>query len=165
VTLNRQDFVWRTHSYINDYIRLADVKAGALFAVFGALVGVLVHQWAAGDEPETWWRKALFGSAIGASALVIALALEVVRPRLDAPSTKNDSKAACGVFWRRICGQTLDEYRRTVETLDANGLLAAVAAHTWEIAHVAEKKYTTLRWAFLVSYVALPLAVLGTAVL
>jgi len=161
----QRDFVWRTHSYVNDYIRLADAKAGALFGVFGAFLGVLVHQWAASVEPDTWWRKALFASATGAAALVILLALRVVRPRLDAPATKDRSGATCAIYWQRVCGQSMDQYRRAVEALDDDGMLSALVAHTWEISHVAERKYRTLRMAFLTSFFALPLALLGIAVL
>ena len=91
----REAFVWRTHSYINEYIRLADAKAGALFAVFGALVGLLTRQWTESTQPETWWRTALFVSAIVFSAFVLLLSIEVVRPRTR--------KSAAGyVFWEHI---------------------------------------------------------------
>jgi len=165
VTPDQRDFVWRTHSYVNDYIHLADAKAGALFGVFGALLGVLVHQWAASAEPETWWRKALFASALGAGSLVIFLALQVVRPRLDSPAMKNSSGATCAIYWRRVCGQSIDQYRRAVEALDDDGMLSAVVAHTWEISRVAERKYGALTMAFLTSFIALPLGLLGIAVL
>lgn len=151
---DREAFVWRAHSYINDYIRLADAKAGALFAVFGAVVGLLIRQWTDGDEPMTWWRMALFSSALLSSAIVLVLAIDVVRPR----TRKSDQGY---IFWEHINDRRLREYQDALRGLDAGGLFDAVTSHTHEISAIADMKYARLKLAFVASYVALPLGLLG----
>jgi hypothetical protein len=151
---NPEAFVWRTHAYINDYIRLADAKAGALFAVFGALVGVLVRQWAEGNESLTWWRMALFAAALASNAVVLIAALLVVTPR-----TKKGEQGY--VFWEHIRARSAAQYIEAVRELDDEGLYRAVASHTYEIAGVAYRKYRILKLAFWVSFPALALSLLA----
>src|SRR5689334_3382691 len=51
------EFVWNTHEYLNEYIRFADSKAAAVFAIGAAFLGVL---WTANDQhlkcasPRAW---------------------------------------------------------------------------------------------------------------
>ena len=40
--LDLQDFLWKTHSYMNDYIRFADTKAAVVIALSTALLGGLI---------------------------------------------------------------------------------------------------------------------------
>jgi hypothetical protein len=162
---NCEEFVWRTHGYINDYIRLADAKAGALFAIFGALIGVLVHQWAEGDESATWWRIALFASALSSALTVIALAIDVVRPRVDLGNTRVGSRTLGYIYWKHIRARNREEYEHGVRALDKADLIREVTSHTWEIAGIAETKYKKLKYAFLLSYIGLFLCLLGVATL
>lgn len=39
---DRLDFLWKTHSYLNDYIRFADTKATVVLAMSTALIGAMV---------------------------------------------------------------------------------------------------------------------------
>jgi hypothetical protein len=149
-----ESFVWQTHGYINDYIRLADAKAGALFAIFGVLIGILVRQWTEGDEPATWWRKALFASALFFGALVLLYAVDVVKPRRR--------RAERGIiYWEDIKAYGKDVYRDVVRQRDEVGLYEAVSAHTYEIAEIAAAKYRSLGRAFLAVYPAVALGLLA----
>lgn len=154
-----EEFVWRTHSYINDYVRLGDGKAGALFAVFGALTGVImVTFWADSEEALSWWRALVFALALALNSVVLILSIDVVRPRTN--------RSLSGlVFWEHIGDRSLEEYRETLRTLDQEGLFDAITAHVLEISAIANAKYARLKQAFWVSYPAFGASIAALALL
>lgn len=90
---DRWDFLWKTHSYLNDYIRFADTKAGIIMALSTALLGGLVaskvHHWCGPsrlDLENPDFRATVVGSgAFSAFALLIVafcFAVLALAPRL-----------------------------------------------------------------------------------
>lgn len=81
------DFLWKTHSYINDYIRFADQKSGVSIVFSTSLLGVyqgrnLYARLLAGT-PVTW-RFTEWLIAVGVAVLTCAVicAAWAIRPRL-----------------------------------------------------------------------------------
>jgi energy-converting hydrogenase Eha subunit A len=152
------DFTWQTHSYINDYIRLGDAKAGALFAVFGVLVGILVTQWADSGDHESWWRVALFMSSMLLALIIMLCSLDVVRPRRRA------SRPGI-IFWEDIVALKAADYARKISEASPEALVEEAALHTYDIARIAKIKFSRLRLAFFLSVPTLVLCFLSIAVL
>ena len=91
--LDRWDFLWKTHSYLNDYIRFADTKAAIVIvlstAILGGLVSVKAHHWCGPsrlDLENAAFRETMIG--IGAFAsfaflnMAFSCAILALAPRL-----------------------------------------------------------------------------------
>ena len=168
-----EPFAWKVHGYLNDYIRLADAKAAALLAVFGALVGVLASQWASGGHEAEGPATLLFGLALALDALVILAAFFVVAPRirwpgkgllfsqtvlpalfLRHPTMQWPSTGL--IFWESVAASSPEEYRKDMTHADSEALIKELASHCHELSQVARDKYRALTVSF-------PLAVLAFA--
>ena len=92
-TLDLQDFLWKTHSYMNDYIRFADTKAAIVIALSTALLGGLItaeaHHWCSPrllNFVEPAWKESWLGIGALLSILFLVLAFScaifAMTPRL-----------------------------------------------------------------------------------
>jgi hypothetical protein len=93
VSANRLDFLWKTHSYISEYIRFADTKATVVIALstglLAALLATKAHHWCA---PSTLspinpvWKDTWLGagacSAYTLLVLAFICAILALSPRL-----------------------------------------------------------------------------------
>ena len=152
---DKLDFLWRTHSYINDYIRLADAKALGILAVFGALIGLLLDRMV--DRNLSDGETALAASAIAVSALAMAAAGFVVFPRTWGHPTGM-------VYWKAIRSKTQSQFLSDHQNATTDGLLNILSKHTYEIAGVATNKYNALLFAFGLGAIGLVLSFSALAV-
>lgn len=177
-----EPFAWKVHGYLNGYIRLADAKAGALLAVFGALVGVLASQWASGGHEAERAATALFGLALALDALVMLAAFFVVAPRirwpgkglmfsqialpalfLAKPRMRWPNKGL--IFWEPVAASSPEEYCEQMGHADSEVLMKELASHCHELSDVARAKYRVLALAFPTGILAFALSIASLSTL
>src|SRR5690349_12447933 len=132
------DFLWNTHRYINDYIRLADAKAMGLLATFGAFLGIVV-----GRKPEfaTDVHSLFVTVSVVSSAVAMGFAAYAVFPR-----TRGDGQGM--IYWQNIQNQSVDGFLKATLTASETDRLTELTRHTHQLAKVAQQKYDLLQLAF-----------------
>ncbi len=138
------EFASGVHSYINDYIRLADQNAAFLFAAVGATLAFLnargvTKLWI--KDPITWSLSEglAFFAVVGLLASATASAI-VLLPR------KKGSRTGL-VSWGAISKcRSADEYARLVWATEAPKLTEAKLEHCFELSRVCRHKYNALAW-------------------
>lgn len=139
------DFASGVHSYINDYIRLADQNAAFLFAAVGATLTFLNSRgvtklWI--KDPVAWSLSegVAFFAVMGLLASATASAI-VLLPR------KKGSRTGL-VSWGAISKcRSADEYARLVRATEPAQLAEAKLEHCFEPSRVCTSKYGALGWA------------------
>lgn len=153
------EFTRHVHSYLNDYIRLADAKAAAALVVASAMMGFLADSVGAFsvdeiDVPKTAW----FSAAMSVNVLAVLATIVVIWPRLGS------GNGGGLIYWRDILrfGEA-DNYAKTVASLTNNEAVKQVAVHNWYLAKIADVKYNRLLLAFALTgaglIVSIPFAV------
>ncbi len=82
----QQDFLWKTHSYINDYIRFSDTKAGFAITLSGALLGLLysakTHELFLKAPFDSWsWPNCSSAASFALLILSVLSGVWTIRPR------------------------------------------------------------------------------------
>ncbi len=138
-------FASDVHTYIRQYIQIADQKAAFLFAGVAAMTAFLhgrgiTKLWL--KDPRLWnLPDAIAFIAVTGLLLGALLAIYVVLPRLGG--------AARGiVFWNAITNfANGKEYASHVQKCDPAELAGAKLEHCYEIASVCQRKYRIVAWA------------------
>lgn len=168
------EFLWNVHSYINEYIRFVDAKAGVVIVWTAGLLGVLVsakkHEVVMNTNCQFITYEAT-GSAMAYLLLSVSFlcAVASISPRL----TLNGLKEAVGHYWGRICGKKIqlptgyifwrevlahssdDEFVKSVRKLSEEEHISSLARHIRAISAVADRKMFWVDW-------SLRLAVVGS---
>ncbi len=139
------DFASEVHSYISDYIRLADQNAAFLFAAVGATLTFLNSRgvtklWI--KDPLGWSLSegVAFFAVVGLLASATASAI-VLLPR------KKGSRTGL-VSWGAISKcRSADEYTQLVRATEPGGLTEAKLEHCFELSRVCTSKNGALAWA------------------
>jgi hypothetical protein len=145
-------WAFHSHNYVNDYIKLADVKAAFLFGAYAGLLGVgyKVHLF---DVFTTWpWRWFHWIGFVGVTGIITATgyALAVITPRLR-------GKEQDGViFWEAIASQSPSAYVEKVLGRDSAGLLNDVLCHIHSLSTVCSRKYSRLKGSIWIGVIAVP---------
>jgi len=135
------DFAWNVHEYINEYIRFADAKAGAVIAFASALIAAL---YAAGlhkqvlTKPlsESGWFGVLAVAAFLLLGTGVLLAGYAIRPRLI------NRQSQGFVFWGSILGYgTSTDLWRAFQNQAEEHLTEHLVHHLHTLAHVCDRKY------------------------
>lgn len=134
------DDAWKALSQANDWIKVADTKAGAIVAVDGVLGGLLVRALPAADS---WTRHPWqAGAILGGLTLVVAgalIALRVFAPRLRAGEPRSL------IYFDHIARRypKAADFKVTfIAMLDREGQLReALAEQLWANSRVARKKF------------------------
>ena len=144
------EFAQFVHQYLREQIAFADQKAAFVFAGTAALLAYLRETQVFGTAlrssgPITGFARGSAVLAIGALIATALLALVVVFPRLR---TSNRDGL---VFWAAVrrAGRTQDEYMNVVRSLDSAATREEVARHAYDLAGIAQRKYSVLRLAIL----------------
>ncbi len=140
----RNEFASKTNAYLLDYIKFADVKAGAILT-FAGLVGGGI----ASTAPKTLAASTALAPAIGFSAaavvaltLVFALGVAICCLRAFSPRTP---KAASLASFADIAGMKLEEYAAGVAALTTGEATAVeYCKHNWTLSHVAQSKFNAI---------------------
>jgi hypothetical protein len=95
----KQEFLWHTHEYLNEYARYGDTKAAFAGAIASGLLGVLYR---AGEHksvlntPFYHWAFVAYLGALASLLIAIALSLLIVLPRLRSTQSKGF------IYWQNI---------------------------------------------------------------
>jgi hypothetical protein len=138
---DRIDFLWKVHSYTNDYIRFADSKAAFVAASSAALIGAVmgtrvldeVGQKGLAQCPAHCW-VGLFALVLLAAAFLSAVF--AIRPRLRATTNKGF------IFWGSVVEHKNDlSYSKAVQALKTDQLELNVSRHVFALAKICKTKY------------------------
>lgn len=132
---------WKTLTIANDWIKVADTKAGVVLTAGGVLAGLVLnalpaqHAWS-----RSPWHVALLLTSLGFVCVAIVLALRVFVPRLAARGSEGELLHFDTVA-RRFprCEDYVAESRRLLA--DEDRLASALAEQTWAVSVVAHRKY------------------------
>jgi hypothetical protein len=140
-----EEFAKFVHTYIREFIKFADQKAGFAFATASAVLTFLVRRGAhksllvpLATRGFSEWAAFLACLLIGLSAL---LSLLVVLPRLR-------GRGEGVIYWKGILQSgTETNYVSKIQQSSNDALTAAVLQHCYQLAEIADRKYELLKWA------------------
>jgi len=149
---------WSTHGYLNNYIQLADAKAGVLMAFSSAsIIGILKSKCFA----DTADLANTGHVALCLLSVCFFCCILVVTPRLftwkqlkeKIPGLRNkltgtpDDRST--IFWIGILSHKEPKnFLAAISSLEKNGFLREVAYHNFELSAVLNRKYKWLKFAF-----------------
>lgn len=136
-----QPYVWNVHSYVNEYIRFADAKAGAVSVISGTLLGLLyagdlqkyLVRTSIGDWNIMGWLSCLAFFFLSLSIMFSVLA---IRPRL-----KNNQPTGF-IFWESILA--FGSSNKLVENFmkeSEQGLTEHLLSHLYTLSWISSRKY------------------------
>ena len=135
---NKTDVAFRINSYINEYIRFADAKAGIVVTFMSALL------WALFDRYHETPCANAYTIAV---SIVLALTAVVVALGVIWPYTPKPPKGY--IFWESIYDhKEADIYAEAFAGLSPTQFLSALSVQNFFIAKVAVRKYKWFRAAF-----------------
>lgn len=140
------EFAKFANSHTTEYIRLADAKAGILITLLSANLLVLIQR--GGEyiaEGHTAWRLALVLCASLYALASLAVAVNIIRPRLF----RNASSGH--LFWEDVASQDKERYASTLPALTTETMFRQLGEHHHNLARAALRKYRWLRVAFLMA--------------
>jgi hypothetical protein len=160
---DQTEFLWKVHSYTNEYIRFADAKASVVIAWAGALLGALFSQQAYLLIFRDWTVDlAAFANSFSVTAAHLALAIGfsmavyVVLPRLNKAGKEPRPNEL--IFWGSVRAfSDSSKYLAAVST--CNDEDRCVADHIYVIGGIAAKKYSWLRTSIVITAIGTLLAI------
>lgn len=149
---SRYTFTQLQNTYLNNSLRFADTKAGALVAVNGLIIKFVADYLPNWQGVEYW----LGMTSIVLFVVSICISLIVVYPR-------NINKKGKGfIYWGYIAKDTLENYQNQIQNGPVSELLEESIRNNYQQAIVLDKKFQKLNLAFKVSYLSyFLLAVMG----
>ncbi len=140
-------FLWHTHSYINEYIRFADAKSAVVIAWSSTLMGVLiandVHDVAFDDQRNVLIRAAVVVSFLLLS-LSFVLAIWAILPRLGTKSVQGL------IFWESVLGYpSAKEFETAVNSATELEMDRELTTHIYDLSCVCRAKYSRVNSAIL----------------
>lgn len=131
----KSEFLWHVHSYMNEHIRHADLKAELVIGWTSALIGVLT----ATRFYESFDRSLLgIASCAGFLALGVSfiLAFWTICPRLWTTQLPGF------IFWRSILAhKDKTDFVTTLKQQPEDELESHVAGHLYDLSRVADAKF------------------------
>lgn len=155
----RESFARHVHGYVTEMIKLADQKAGFLFALDAGLLGYAfkkgLHTLWFENKPIDWCSMHL----ISFFALLFLSVGLVYSYRVVAPNLKKSHKGP--VFFRSIAEyESHTEYVSSINRMSSPALTVAILSHSYDISKVCDAKYHKLFWAIWCSAAGIVLFVL-----
>lgn len=130
------EFLWNTHSYVNEYIRFADTKAELVIGWTSALIGLLF----ATDFHHRLCQLNV-ASCIATFGLAVLVLAFVCAFRTVIPRLKTTQKTGY-IFWGNILAhKTKDEYVTKVTVLKPDEQNEQVAQHLHDLSNVCDGKF------------------------
>lgn len=161
----RNDYLWRVHGYLNEYIRFGDAKAGFIGAFASGLLAFLysseLHSQVFGVPVRDWsiqaWLALFSFTALAVSAV---LTLLTVRPRL------RSSQSSGFVFWGNIAAhKDLSNFRKGFNNQTQETLNDELLQHLFDLSkHVCIPKYRNISLSVAALGIGCTLAVASLAI-
>lgn len=135
-------FAQHTHSYLREYIALADQKAAFVFAVGAGLLVYLYEK----STSQMWLKSikewslmdAISFIAIFGLAASCVMAIAVVFPKLKGSRRGH-------IFWSGISEfDTSSEYANSVANLTEASIVDETLKHNYELSSICKRKYSIL---------------------
>lgn len=157
------DFAWKTHEYINNYIRFADTKAAFVIAWTSAILGTLyvshLHETVIESHltlKGISWTTTLAASAFPLTGVSFLAAAWSIIPRLP---TKQLSGL---VFWESILVHAGGEvYASALCRNDTIQLVRHLCVQIHTVASVARKKYLWITFSMWMAFSGTVLGILS----
>jgi len=131
----RLDYFWKAHSYVSDYIRFADAKAGAVIAWSTTVGGALIAKGFYDGSACPWhsiWRLAGLALLIAGALSAIA----AIGPRLRTSQTRGF------IFWESVLGHGGKAgFTTAAKSITEGEALKHVAEHLFDLAAICRRKY------------------------
>lgn len=141
---------WKTLSQVNDWIKVADTKAGVVLSACGVLGGAVLH----GMPPQPQWAGHPWKAGLLLCALALACASALMSLQVFAPRLKAGEPTSLLYFDHIARGyaRPAEFSRHYLRMLDADDRLrAALAEQVWATSTVARRKFrrvTPAVWLF-----------------
>lgn len=157
-----EDEAWKSLTQVNEWIRFADAKAGAVLAASGVLGGLLVTSIPSREDFAIHVVRSILLSAaivcVGASTLIT---LRILAPRL------RTGEARSLIYFSHIARRYADDRNAFVENFlslvnDGDRHAEHVAEQIWANSRVAHQKFKSVTFAIYLLGVAMVAA--GSAV-
>lgn len=132
-------FLWNAHTYVNEYIRFSDAKAGFVATLAGALLGALFS--AKAHEmflKVPVWTSFSWLSVTSFVLLLLSILLSVfsIRPRLWSAQPRGY------IFWGGVTAHDSQEtFYASLKQQSASALTEQVAHHFYNLSLVCRSKY------------------------
>jgi pycsar effector protein len=164
VVTQKQEFLWKVHSYTNDYIRFADTKAGFCVGIASALIAALFasksHELfinAFSRKLGGTWSLLAIASLLAFVALGTSIVSSVaaIRPRLWIKSTRGL------IFWKEISQYSSAAEFATAYSIQTDlELNERLSNHVYTLATICSRKYFCVNAAIWMAAVGAALAVI-----
>jgi hypothetical protein len=144
---DRAEFLWNVHSYMNEYIRFADAKAGLVVAwasaMLGALAGARLH-----DKIDANLQGAFCLAGVLSLLIAFALAFWSIVPRLW-------TRQPIGyIFWKSILAhKSKDQFVSGIMAQSADELNGQVAGHVFDLAGICDAKFSYVNISIIFAFV------------
>lgn len=133
------DFLWKTHSYLNECIRFADTKAELVIAWTSAMIGALL---AGGQHKQIECSLVGLSNVSGLLFLAVAFtcAFVAVFPRMRTSQPKGF------IFSESILAHAsgedyFDAFRKLSANDDSKSLIRPIAEHIYDLSGISRLKY------------------------
>jgi hypothetical protein len=161
---SQRDFLWKVHSYTNDYIRFADTKAAFCASFASALIGALfasklhelfITKLRAGNFAGLTFLADLSLGAFVLLTLSVIFAVVVIRPRLWTHSDKGF------IFWEAISAfDAAEAFSTQFRTKVEAELDECLSHHLYTLAKISSRKYFWVSTSILMAAAGAALAVI-----
>lgn len=146
--MNKVEFAKSTNSYITDYIKFADVKAGVLLTVSGLLAGGLgklsLSIFELLKNRDNYWYLAIaiiIMLWVGVSLLcTLWMSLKALKP-----DTRRDEASLHSFLHIAECYK--ENYTQSFMELSCDEIVSHFCSHNLTLSHIANAKYNDLRYA------------------
>ena len=147
-TMSPAGFSKAVNSYLNDYVKLADSKAGAIVGLNTLILG-LVMAWGDNDRGDVRIHLATIAFFVVGAALVAF----VIFPRMPRGSSGV-------VFWEDIrTYPSVEAYQNRLRSMDDQEVEDSYAYQNYYVSRVLHQKHLYIRWAMLVTILGVLMAV------
>jgi hypothetical protein len=135
------DFLWKVHSYTNDYIKLADTKAAFVAAstagIIGAAMSTSMFDSILRSAPSSWsflqWAAALGLLLLGVS---FVMSIWVLWPR------RWKSKHPGFIYWEAVIEHgDAKSFSAAIRSQTDSALTTSISNHVFVLAMIADRKY------------------------
>lgn len=142
--MEKSEYCEKINSYITDYIKFGDAKAGSILAFTSAIGGSLISQ------VDKYYVKAHTISACFSSMLLLSFilclffCLLVAWHCLRSLSPRTSTAESLNSF-PDIVKRTAGEYVKDIESVTTEESIAIqYSKHNWTLAHIASKKFSAI---------------------
>jgi hypothetical protein len=155
---NKSQFAWNVHSYLCDFIKFGDAKAVFICGLSGSLVAGLI-------QLVDWQRGATAESILGAISVILfcvaflcgfaaiwpnLFTLKSRKKKSHPNQLEGDGKETVTkgfVFWKCILAHgNAKTFVNEMEGLSNSDPFKHVSHHNYELAEIADRKYSCITW-------------------